>query len=325
MLALIVGVMYLPGMLSGGGGGTVPVAPVAPAPGTGADATNTATGNPVAVPTTDPNAGLPGAPSSGAPSSGAPSLGMAGATAPGTALAKPVVFISQARVDPFQPVYIIPPPAPTPTPPPPPDPQISIPAPAGFENGINLPSIKDPTVRAAVAQPLGIGSPEIPRLDNISAPRNAFPAPRTGTGEGNVGGAPQQSYDKRLAGIIIGDGVRALLELPSGEQRVVQPGDEVEGIRVLSIERFRQGDRTVTRMLVRATPTAHKNTSNSSLPPRRNRQPEAKVDPAVRLVEPLAILAGAVKLGRLTPVKASADYVHLYLNQRAPERVRKSL
>lgn len=250
VLALIVGVMYLPGLLSGGGSSSVPTAPPT-SPGAGAGATNAATSSAAAVPTTGPGAGLGGAPVTGGPATTTVST-----TTVGTVGAQPVVFISQARTDPFQPVYIVPPPAPTPTPPPPPDPQISIPAPPGFENGVTLPAIKDPAVRAAAAAPLRIGLPIVPRLDSITAPRDAFPLPSAGGG--TVGGTPQQSYDKRLAGIIIGDGVRALLELPSGEQRVVQPGDEIEGIRVLSIERFRQGDRTVTRMLVRDTDGSQK-------------------------------------------------------------------
>lgn len=87
------------------------------------------------------------------------------------------------------------------------------------------------------------------------APRDAAPLPRT-TGGDTGGEEPQQSYDKRLAGVLIGDGVRALLEITSGDQittQVVQPGDEVNGIRILNIERSRNGDRTVTRMLVRDT------------------------------------------------------------------------
>ncbi len=251
VLALIVGVMYLPGLISGSGS-SVPVAPSTPGAN---NSNNAAAGNSAVVsPTSGPVAGLPGGPGNVPSGSGVVS------TAPSGVSAQPVVFISQSRTDPFAPVYLVPPPAPTPLPPPPPpppDPQINIPGPPGFENGINLPSIKDPALRAAVALPLRIGIPYIPHSDNTGTPRDAFPLPR-GNGDTSVGGGPQQSYDKRLAGVIIGDGVRALLELPSGEQRVVQPGDEVEGIRVLNIERFRQGDRTITRMLVRDTDGSQK-------------------------------------------------------------------
>ena len=250
VLLLIVGVMYVPPMLSGGGS-NVPIAPPT-SPSSGSGATNGAADAVSQTPTTAPGAGLPG---SGA-GSGAGGAAV-GAALPGTASAEPVVFVSRSRVDPFQPVYIIPPPAPTPTPLPPPDPEIPISAPSGFENGITLAAIKDPALRARAAAPLNIGVPVIPRLDTITVPRDPFPVSRGGDNNGG-GGGPQQSYDKRLAGIIIGDGVRALLELPSGEQRVVQPGDEIEGVRVLSIERFRQGDRTVTRMLVRDTDGSQK-------------------------------------------------------------------
>ncbi len=240
VLALIVGVMYLPGLMSGGNT-TVPVAPPSGAVTNGA-AANTATAAVNPVTSTGAGGGLT------SPVAGSP-VGAAGTSANG-ATTQPVVFLSRTRDDPFQPVYLIPPPAPTPIPVTP-DPQINIASPPGFDGGVTLPAIRDARVRAAVAAPLRIGLPSIPRLETVTAPRDAFPLART-QGEGQAG-APQQSYDKRLAGIIIGDGVRALLELPSGQQRVVQPGDEVEGIRVLNIERFRQGDRTITRMLVRDT------------------------------------------------------------------------
>ena len=49
----------------------------------------------------------------------------------------------------------------------------------------------------------------------------------------------------------------------------MQPGDEVEGVRVLNIERFRQGDRTVSRMLIRDTDGSQKyvELKNSPNPP----------------------------------------------------------
>lgn len=248
VLALIVGVMYLPALLKGSG----TPASVAPPSGavTNSANSNSAMGGAVTVPTGSPGLGLAGASSSGVGGS----LGAPGSLA--AVQTQPVVFVSRARTDPFQPVYLIPPPAPTPIPVRP-DPQVNVPLPSGFGGGVSLPSISDPRVRAAVAEPLNIGLPTIPRLETITAPRDPFPLPRT-QGGGDTGGAAQQSYDKRLAGVIIGDGVRALLELPSGEQRVVQPGDEVEGIRVLNIERFQQGDHTVTRMLVRDTDGSQK-------------------------------------------------------------------
>ncbi len=244
-LALIVGVMALTGQFGGRSSAPVPV-PIAPSAGTANTATNAA----VAVPTTGRSVALPGAGGTGA----------AGGvvSAPSGTLGKPIVFVSRSRVDPFQPVYLVPPAAlPTPTPiPVRADPRVNVPLPSGFGGGDSLTTISDPRVRAAVASPLNIGLPSIPSIETLRGPRDAVPLPRTNGGDTGV--APQQSYDKRLAGIIIGDGVRALLELPSGEQRVVQPGDEVEGIRILNIERFRQGDRTITRMLVRDTDGSQK-------------------------------------------------------------------
>lgn len=177
-------------------------------------------------------------------------------TAPGTV---PIAFVARARTDPFEQMLLYPP-VPTPEPPPPPAPKpppppVSVPSPADFAQNAPV-SIADPRVQAEVAQPLNIGSPRISRTIE-GAPRDAFPLPRTSGSGGEAGtGAPQQSYDKRLAGVIIGDGVRALLEITSNGQittQVVQPGDEVNGVRVLSIDRVREGDRTVTRMLVRDT------------------------------------------------------------------------
>ncbi len=235
LLTLIVGVMYLPGLLSGGGSTT---------------ATTTLNPPPTFVP--PPVKPLTGA----APVSPAQPV-VLGAAAPATAAtpAQPVVFVSRSRVDPFKPVYLLPPLPPTPIPTTP-DPQIILPKPDAFGGPVSLPAISDPRVRAAVAEPLNIGSPSIPRSSTTIGPRDAFPLPRTSSGD--TSGAPSQSYDKRLAGVIIGDGVRALLELPSGEQRVVQPGDDVEGIRVISIERTPQGGGTVTRMLVRDTDGSQK-------------------------------------------------------------------
>ena len=229
VLALIVAAIYLPGLLNGGTS-TAPVTPPTASP-----TAKPPTGAPTTAPTTAPGAAPVTAAAPG------------GATSPST-VAQPVVFVSHSRVDPFQPVYLVPPLLPTPIPTAP-DPQIAIPKIDNVGTPVSLPAIRDARVREAVAQPLNIGSPSIPHVVVVTGPRDAFPLPRAAGGQ--TTGAPSQSYDKRLAGVIIGDGVRALLELPSGEQRIVQPGDEVEGVRVLSIERTPQGGSTATRMLVR--------------------------------------------------------------------------
>jgi hypothetical protein len=239
-LALLVGYMYFPR----GSSAPVPTQPSAIA--------NTSAGN--------------SATSFVPPATGGAGLGRGIAVPVSATAPAPAVFVSQARTDPFEPVLLYSPPAPIPTPaPPPPKPKPVLPPvvvapPSEFgRNDISVSdplSIADPRVRAEVAQPLNLGSPRISRTSD-GAPRDAFPLPRTsGAGGAGGSGAPEQSYDKRLAGVVIGDGVRALLEITAGDQvttQVVQPGDEVNGIRVLNIERFRDGDRTVTRMLVRDT------------------------------------------------------------------------
>lgn len=244
VLALIVAGIYVPPMLQAPS--SVPTAPPTAsgdaATGNTATLRNAAVTTPTGVPGRDPSIGG--------------SLGGTTVSVPTTTTAQSApTFLTRSRIDPFQPALLNPPPAPTPLPP---DPVTTVTAPNGFGTGVvTVSPIADPRLREAVAQPLNIGSPNVPRIDTATAPRDAFPFARNAGGD-NAGGAPQLSYDKRLAGVIIGDGVRALLELPSGDQRVVQPGDEVEGIRVLNIERFRQGDRTVSRMLIRDTDGSQK-------------------------------------------------------------------
>ena len=89
----------------------------------------------------------------------------------------------------------------------------------------------------------------IPQYRSRNAPRLGTPRP-VGNADGNE---VLRSPNKRIAGVIIGDSVRALIEISSGEStitRVVQPGDEVEGIKILRIERVTENDALVTRMTV---------------------------------------------------------------------------
>jgi len=239
LLALAVGFTVVKPMLSGN---SVPTSPAPAAPTSAAKVPASVIPKPAAP-------GVPGV----APLGASPSV-----VAVNTS---PIGFIAKARVDPFEPVLLYPPALP-PLPPAPPAPRIkptpppvTLPSPSDF-SGNRVVTISDPRVQAEVSQPLGLGSPTIKRTSD-GAPRDAFPPARTSgvAGEGGAG-APQASYDKRLAGVIIGDGVHALLEITANGQvttQVVQPGDEVNGVRVLSIERFRDGERTVTRMLVRDT------------------------------------------------------------------------
>jgi hypothetical protein len=91
--------------------------------------------------------------------------------------------------------------------------------------------------------------PYIPRVAIApTAPANFLPP-----GGGGSGGTSRSS-NKRLSGVVIGDSVRAILEISDGENvvtRIVQPGDEVDGIRILRIERVSEGGRMVTRMFIR--------------------------------------------------------------------------
>lgn len=176
--------------------------------------------------------------------------------------------LSPYRRDPFQPFVIAPPP-PTPAPPPPPRPtpipppvpiprlDVDVPTPGGsgvFGSGGAFPV-------PGVGNGSGVGSQGvlilpsvvIPRLNgNRTVPTNAFPPPRSSSGAGS--GVTSPSFDKRLSGVIIGNGVRAVLEINNGattKSYVVQPGDVVDGITILNIQRYTEGGNQVTRMLIR--------------------------------------------------------------------------
>lgn len=250
-LALVAGVMYLPGMFSGnsdqGTSGATATPSVTPA------ATSA-----TSVSTTDPT-GAAGKVTPGTSASSSPAT-------PVTVATGAVVPAARFRPDPFQRVYFIPTPTPLPPPPTPTPRPVVIPPP------ISIPSPSDDIAPMSPMSPIGLpgvtgNSRQAPqsfnlppvsinRLDQAARrPTDAFPPRRTlGATAGSVGGVPSVSTDKRLSGVIIGDGVRALLEIqgPQGVMtHVVQPGDEVEGVTVLNIQRFNDGTRTVTRMLIR--------------------------------------------------------------------------
>jgi hypothetical protein len=151
--------------------------------------------------------------------------------------------LARSRPDPFEQAYLIP------TPPPPVPPPVSVPLPSDMMP-VSLPG---GNFRSEdMSRPLVLPPVKIDRLDETARrPIDAFPPRRSAEG-GSGSVAP--SFDKRLSGVVIGDGVRALLEIqgPNGPvTRNVQPGDEVDGITVLNIQRFQEGGRTVTRMLIR--------------------------------------------------------------------------
>ncbi len=225
-----------------------------------------------------PPPGEPGAPGAAVPPPGAPAGSPITA---GTAVnTPPLVAAERYRSDPFEqfytPAVIPPPPPPTPTPIPPPveiPPPVPIPGPGesglggsfgggGFGGASQLPGLSGGTNASTAI--VGLPAPRISRMSDIpSAPRvQVPPTPRSGgtTSLQRAGG------NRRLSGVVIGDSVRALLETDTGtgadptgmggvttrQARIVQPGDEIDGMRVLRIERFTEGDgRNRVRMVVR--------------------------------------------------------------------------
>ena len=255
LLAIGVGAIYVPGMLSGSTT-TVPVAPPATEAGLGAT----------------PGVIATSASPSDASIASRRDYGTASSTGAGTPLSAPPIqgaLLAEYRSDPFAP-FLVNSPIPTPLPPPVPvPPPIFIPpiapgegftgvpgADGGFGGGTtSLPG----TSPGQPLAPLQLPPVNIPRA-NIATqgPRDTFPPPRQTGGSGSNGGAlePQPSYNKRLSGYLLSErtGVRALLEITTGDAittAVVRPGDEVNGIRVLSIQNVSVGGTTVVRMQVR--------------------------------------------------------------------------
>jgi hypothetical protein len=206
----------------------------------------------------------PPMPAAGAPPGGESTPGgaaapeaNAGTSAPGGITAASLVSVESYRPDPFA-NPLPPPPLPVPPPPPPPPPKpVVLPPPVaivppesfGGESGISLPPAG---IRSIGARPISNLPPIVPRRVAIAPTAPRLYSPPGGQSEGGI----LTSQNKRLSGVIIGDSVRALLEISGGEgmppvTRVVQPGDEVDGIRILRLERVSEGGRTVTRLIVR--------------------------------------------------------------------------
>lgn len=226
--------------------------------GRGSSTSTTATTTPAASSTPATPSGPPVqavSVSTGMPSvsAGMPSGGAATPGAPGSGTAQ-LIPLGRYRPDPFAPkVTPAGPPLPRPRPPrptPTPLPPVSIPTP---DNTL-APAIIDGPGQGVGSQAPGIPL-NLPPV-NISqfTPRTT---PRTGaSGGGQTGSSgPIAASDKRLAGVVIGDSVRALIEINDGTQtitRVVKPGDDVDGtnIKILSIDRITENGTTVTRMTV---------------------------------------------------------------------------
>lgn len=216
---------------------------------------------PAATPTPTTVAQTPATPGA----DGAP----AGASAaPGSINAASLVSIESFRNDPFAPfarppLPRLPAPRPKPAPPAPPRPVVILPpdqveilppgqsdSGGGYSSGgMGLPPMDviggrstSSSRRALVDLP----PVTLPTRSNI--PRT--PGPPGGQSAGGISASP----NKRISGVIIGDSVRALLEITDGDiitTRIVQPGDEVDGIRILRIERITEGGRSITRMIIR--------------------------------------------------------------------------
>lgn len=243
-----------------------PIGGESPAPGAAANATNTApaAGQPAAG--QPANGGAAAGQPAGAPAAGSVAGGAGATGAPKTILASTRALpapgvglqLANARPDPFQPFYRKPPPVLPPPPPPVVLPPLSIPRAddgnlAPFDpRGSRLPGISG-AGNGSVSRLALANLPPV-RISSVQGgsvtPRIAQP-PALSTG-GSALASP--SGNKRLSGVIIGDSVRALLEITDADgttTRVVQPGDEVSGIQILRIERTTENGRTQTRMYIR--------------------------------------------------------------------------
>ena len=193
---------------------------------------------------------MPTTPGAGATGSGA--SGAVASAAPGTVNAASLVSVSSFRDDPFAPFArpLLPalPPIKQPGP-------VEIPSPQQVDI---MPDTDHGT--GGVLPPMGVGNGTASRrpladMPPITIPTRAnvpsVPSPPSG-GQSSSGVA--ESPNKRVSGVIIGDSVRALIEISDGDTkttRIVQPGDEIDGIRILRIERASQAGRTVTRVIIR--------------------------------------------------------------------------
>ena len=203
-------------------------------------------------PVTPPTSGAPGTPAKTAvAATPEASTGTSGGIS-----AASLVSVSNFRSDPFEPVPL-PPPVPTPPPPPGPvniePPTVFIQSPGGSTYG-GVPPFDFGNSRYFGGTPPSrifemIPPPRISRVADVQTAPTIVTPPGSG-GDGSASRAP----NKRLSGVIIGDSVRAILEISDGDEvvtRIVQPGDEVDGIRILRIERTTEGGRPVTRMYIR--------------------------------------------------------------------------
>lgn len=168
--------------------------------------------------------------------------------------------IGRTRNDPFVQFTLpaLPPPPPTPVP----TRVIQEPVP------LDLPSYQTPSAGTGANLPLNTFPPGLGTIASTTLylpPATMFnrsqrqqPQSLPEIGGVNVGtpGSQTQANNasgKRVAGIILGDTIRALIEYQENGQtvsKVVQPGDEVGGMKILSIQRVRSGDKSVVRVTI---------------------------------------------------------------------------
>jgi hypothetical protein len=236
------------------------------------EAVAVSTAPPVAATASAPGAVPPGAPPGAVPPDAAGAAAGAPAATAGVGATPQLIAAEKFRSDPFTPYYapvvVPPPPPPPPTPAPPiplPPPPVAVPQPDESVGGGLAPAPIIPGIGGGGISVLGRGGSSGSTL-RINLPPVTIPqfaartSPRIVNPGGRVGSAPERpaatrSGDKRIAGVIIGNSVRAVIEINDGTQtvtRIVQPGDELEdlNLRILRIERVTEDNVTTTRMTV---------------------------------------------------------------------------
>jgi hypothetical protein len=208
-----------------------------------------------------PPANIPPVPGGGGPGAGSGAAPVAGAAARSGGQTPQLVAVERFRRDPFEQFYypldIPPTPIPPPPPPPTPAPPLDIPRPSSDDGGASFAGTALPPL-AGSNRPetvlVGLPSARIPRLVNVPTTPRVQSAP---VGQSSVQQSFERSTSSRLAGVVIGDSVRALLILNEGaadEKRlIVQPGQrlDADNIVVRRIERFTDpGGQTRARMIV---------------------------------------------------------------------------
>lgn len=170
--------------------------------------------------------------------------------------------IGRTRDNPFLPVTLTAlPPTPTPAPPPPIRRIVRDAVP------VSLPPFSPPSLGTGANLPLNSFPPGaqnnvasttlyLPAATIFGGTQRAEPAPLPQIGGLTVGapGAQTEATNasgKRVAGVIVGDTIRALIEYQENGQtvsKIVQPGDEVGGMKILSIQRVRSGEQSIIRV-----------------------------------------------------------------------------